>query len=423
MPFKLHLNLRARFILALLVVATLLSGGYYYAVHEFVEVLEDELGTQSLVRELNDFTEYYAKNPAAPPIARDRIQTYVYKRNQAAADLPPPLAKWENGHSGEFRWHGIEYQAIRHDIGDTRVYMTLSLSRVEDLESRLVAFAWVFISCALLLSAIAGAGLSLLVTRPVSRLAHMVTDLHPAERGRTLADQFGDHEVGQIAHAFDQYLGKIDDYVKREKAFTDDASHELRTPLTIIMNAAQLLDDDPQLSASSRERLARISRAATQMQALIEALLFLAREDGGIARDRCPMDEILSESVEALSQQRTGAALQIHLDIGAQPIVQAPRAMVSCVMQNLISNAMQHGGEGRIDVRLHEREFVVQDMGSGIPEAALERIFERRYRGTDSHGLGLGLYIVQRICKRLGWKIDVGNVDGAGARFVVRFKP
>src|SRR3569623_1294180 len=68
MPFKPRLNLRSRFILALLVVATLLSGGYYYAVHEFIEVLEDELGTQSLIRELNAFTEYYAKNPAAQPI-------------------------------------------------------------------------------------------------------------------------------------------------------------------------------------------------------------------------------------------------------------------------------------------------------------------------------------------------------------------
>lgn len=423
MPFKPRLNLRSRFILALLVVATLLSGGYYYAVHEFIEVLEDELGTQSLIRELNAFTEYYAKNPAAQPIERDRIRTYVYKANEAATDLPPPLAKWENSRSGEFRWHGVEYQAIRHDIGDTRVYMTLSLSRVEDLERRLMAFAWIFISGALLMSAIVGAGLSLLVTRPVSRLADMVTGLHPAERGNKLADQFGDHEVGLIAQAFDQYLGKIDEYVKREKAFTDDASHELRTPLTIIINAAQLLEEDPQLGASGRERLARICRAAAQMQALIEALLFLAREDGGVTNDRCAMHEILRESVDALSEELAGKPLQIRLDIGAQVVIDAPRAMVSCVVRNLIGNAIQHGGDGRIEVQLHEREFIVQDTGSGIPENALERIFERRYRGADSHGLGLGLYIVQRICKRLGWKIDACNVEGSGARFAVRFKP
>lgn len=423
MPFKLHLNLRARFVLALLVVATLLSGGYYYAVHEFVEVLEDELGTQSLLRELNAFTEYYVKNPTIPPIERDRIHTYIYKPGEATADLPPPLGQWQNGTIGEFRWHGVEYQAVRHDIGDTRVYMTLSLSRVEELEDRLIAFAWIFITGALLLAAIVGAGLSLLVTRPVSRLAHMVTHLHPVERGEKLGLQFGDHEVGQIARAFDQYLEKIDDYVKREKAFTDDASHELRTPLTVIINAAQLLEEDPQLSPRSRERLARICRATAQMQALIEALLFLAREDSGGDSDRCAIHEILDESVEALKDRAVGKTPQIHLLISTQVVVQAPRAMASCVVQNLIGNAIQHGGGDHVDVQLREREFVVQDMGRGIPESALQRIFERRYRGADSHGLGLGLYIVQRICKRLGWTIEASNPDGAGARFVVRFEP
>lgn len=421
MPFKLRLGLRSRFIAALLITATLLSGGFYYAMHLFIEVLEEELVTQSLMRELNAFTYYHQQNPNLVPVERDGIRTYVYKPGAATTDLPTPLAKWTNGEVGEFKWQGGEYQAIRHDIGDTRVYMSIDLVRVENLELRLVSLAWIFITGALLAAAVVGAGLSMLVTRPVSRLARLVTDIDPTDRGIKLGGQFGDHEVGRIAHAFDQYLEKIDQYVEREKAFTDDASHELRTPLSVIISATHLLQEDPQLSERSIERLARIRRAASQMQALIEALLFLAREDGGIANDSCALHEILHERADSFSEQLTDKALSIHVDIRTPVTVQAPQAMVLCVVQNLISNAIQNTNKGRIDISLSEREFVVQDTGTGIPNNALDHIFERRYRGAQSRGLGLGLYIVHRICDRLGWQIKASNADGAGARFVVRF--
>ncbi len=421
MAFKLKLSLRSRFIGALLIVATLLSGGYYYAMHQFIEVLEEELVTQSLMRELNAFTYYYLQNPTVRPAERDGIRTFVYRPGTPMEDLPPPLAGWSNGTIGEFKWQGGEYQAVRHDIGDTRIYMSLDLARVEDLEARLVTFAWVFISGALLAAAVVGIGLSLLVTRPVSRLARMVTELDPMHRGVRLGSQFGDREVGQIAHAFDLYLQKIDQYVEREQAFTDDASHELRTLLAIIISAAQLLEEDPELSQRGIERLARIRRAAAQMQALIEALLFLAREDGGMATDVCALHEILHESAETLGEQISERALTIHVDIAIPVTVQAPRAMVLCIVHNLIGNAIQHTSRGRIDVRLTEHELIVQDTGSGIPPDALDRIFARRYRGTQSRGLGLGLYIVQRICDRLGWQITATNAVGAGARFTVTF--
>ncbi|MES2488178.1 MAG: HAMP domain-containing sensor histidine kinase [Pseudomonadota bacterium] len=421
MPFNLRLSLRSRFVGALLIIATLISGGFYYAMDQFIDVLEEELVTQSLMREVNAFTDYHLQNPGVKPPERDGIRTYVYQPGAATTDLPTPMANWSNGRTDEFKWKGGEYQGIRHDIGETRIYMSIDLVRVEDLEVRLVGLAWIFIAGCLFVAAIVGAGLSLLVTRPVSRLARLVTDIDPTDRGIKLGSQFGDHEVGQIAHAFDQYLEKIDQYVEREKAFTDDASHELRTPLSVIISATHLLQEDPQLSERSIERLARIRRAASQMQALIEALLFLAREDGGIANDSCALDEILHERADAFSDQLADKALSIHVDIRAPVTVQAPQAMVLCVVQNLISNAIQNTSKGRIDISLSEHEFVVQDTGTGIPDNALDHIFERRYRGAQSRGLGLGLYIVHRICDRLGWQIIAGNADGAGARFVVKF--
>ena len=55
--------------------------------------------------------------------------------------------------------------------------------------------------------------------------------------------------------------------------------------------------------------------------------------------------------------------------------------------------------------------------GIGIPPKDLSRIFERRYRGAQSRGLGLGLYLVSRICQRLGWTIQTSSAEGSGTIF------
>ncbi len=149
----------------------------------------------------------------------------------------------------------------------------------------------------------AGVLLSQRVVRPVLRLADEVSALDPSDTKRRLRDEFSDQEIGPIAAAFDGYLERLDEFVARERAFTDEASHELRTPLAVVLSAVQLLDQEPTLSDRGRERVARIGRAARQMQDLVEALLFLAREDGGWKAEPCALDEVLEECGRRLSRR------------------------------------------------------------------------------------------------------------------------
>jgi signal transduction histidine kinase len=64
--------------------------------------------------------------------------------------------------------------------------------------------------------------------------------------------------------------------------------------------------------------------------------------------------------------------------------------MVACVVNNLLLNAVNFTQEGGIDVKLTPGELTVRDTGIGIPPKDLSRIFERRYRGAQSRGLGTG---------------------------------
>jgi signal transduction histidine kinase len=226
-----------------------------------------------------------------------------------------------------------------------------------------------------------------------------------------------------IAAAFDRYLQRLDEFVIREQSFTQVASHELRTPLSIVLSGVQLLLEERGLTEHGRERLERIHRAALQMNGLIEALLFLAREDNRTTDAACSLDEVVRAAVDAQGEAAANAALELHCEIVAPQAVGTSAVMANAVVSNLIANAIQHAGHGRIDVRLESGRLSVQDTGKGIAPEELTRIFEFRYRGERSRGMGLGLYLVKLICDRLGWRIRASSSPGAGTRFEVLFPP
>jgi signal transduction histidine kinase len=415
-------SLRARFIAALMLVVMLLSAGFGYAVYRFVEVLETELMDGFVRQELREFAQAFQQAPQLPVPHAPGLQGYiVHPGEPPPSTLAAALLTWPAGHYGDFESNGKEFFGGREDVGAVKLYLVQDIAKIEALENRFTQLAYLFILCGLLASALVGTLLARLVTRPVSNLAEQVALLEPSGARVSLRAQFGDREIGQIAAAFDRYQEHVAHFVQRERAFSDDASHELRTPLSIVLSAAQLLREEPGLSARGHERLARITRAAEQMRQLVEALLLLAREDGGQAREPCALDQLLGEVAEHSREALAGKDLSLHCEI-AQPLtIMAPPGMALCVISNLVGNALQHTRKGRVDLRLERDRLVVQDTGAGIAAADLERLFERRYRGAHSSGLGLGLHIVKRICDQLGWRIEVSSAPGTGTRFDLIF--
>jgi signal transduction histidine kinase len=299
--------------------------------------------------------------------------------------------------------------------------MMLDLAEIEALEARLVNIAYGVISTALIAAVLVGYLLSRLVMKPVSRLTAQVAALRPDTPSIRLRDQFDDREIGLIAEAIDRYQARIEQFVARERDFTDGASHELRTPLATILSALPLLREQTEISASAgRERLDRIERAARQMQAMIEALLFLAREDGGWRTEPCALAELVEEQSQAWRSAAEEKGLELICRVDGSPLVWVSPGMAASVIGNLLANAVQHTQRGQVRIILNEDRLIVEDTGPGISMIDRGRIFERRYRGPGSAGLGIGLYLVHRICERLGWLIEVHTVASEGTRFEIR---
>ncbi len=416
-----RLGLKARFLAACLLLVSISTAGYFVVVAQFVELLERELRDTVLEQELDEFAHNYARDPTAVGPRAAGLSHYVLPPGADDSALPARLRRLPPGVLDDIRLDGREVAVGRQDVDGARLYVVLDMEPIEQMESRFVATAWL---CAALSWAAAIAlalWLARRVMRPVTELAARVGAWRPDDHQQRLAPEFGDQDVGIIAAAFDRFVARMAEFVGREQAFTEDASHELRTPLAVIDSAAQLLAEDAALSATARSRVQRIQRATEQMTMLMEAVLFLAREDGGLPVEKIALDQLARELAD--SHRSLIEVKSLTLVITTLPTsITAPRGMVSCVINNLLLNAIHHTKQGRIEVGVAAHGLWVEDTGVGIPPADLARIFERQFRGAQSRGLGLGLYLVKRVCDRLGWTVRVSSAAGAGTRVEVCFR-
>ena len=216
------------------------------------------------------------------------------------------------------------------------------------------------------------------------------------------------------------------DRMKNE--FIATVSHDLRTPLATIHGFAELLSK--MVAGEAREHAERIKAQARRTTQLVEELLDLGKIESGMdtVRERCALDAIVSEAVEAAQFQASSCGVMLQTEVAsiARPVLGNP-VRLRQVVDNLVGNALKYTpAGGAVAVRAWEKDdqvFVtVQDSGVGIPRDALPRIFEKFYRvprvGTENvPGTGLGLVIVKAIVEQHGGQVWVESEVNAGSTF------
>lgn len=218
----------------------------------------------------------------------------------------------------------------------------------------------------------------------------------------------------------------VRDSYQRLKQFTADASHELRNPIAVIQTNVQvaLADSDPVMQYQQLEIIERLTR---RLGRLLDDLLFLARQDSGIANspmESCNLDRVLHQVVE--EQQVIAQTKQIELAISNREInlyVLGNSDRLVRLFTNLVSNAISYtpaGGKVSISSAIvmpqNQVQVQVRDTGIGIPASALPHIFERFYRHQpqSTSGSGLGLAIAKAIIDYHRGQIKVESTTGNG---------
>ena len=260
------------------------------------------------------------------------------------------------------------------------------------------------------------------VISPLTELARRVEGLSSRENPDKLAPHFPRDEVGELASALDDYAARMTSLVKRDREFNADVSHELRTPLAVIRGAAELLLANPDITDKTRQRLARIERAALQCTDLTTALLLLSRNERGSGNTE--LRKLCMALAEANRAQLGNRPIRILVEGRDDVIVNAPEAVLAVALGNLLGNACKYTAEGEVRVIIESDRVRIEDTGHGLSVEDAARLFERGYRGSGAGGTsggGIGLSIVRRLCELYGWTVSIAPRAERGAEATLVF--
>jgi two-component system sensor histidine kinase TctE len=220
------------------------------------------------------------------------------------------------------------------------------------------------------------------------------------------------NEIEPLLNEMNRMMADVESLHDSNRRFLADAAHQLRTPLAAFKAQTELARRSAHDEAT-RATLTGLLTTLDRQSHLVGQLLALSRAEGAIkSEDYSQMDMVqLAREVTADWVPR---ALELGLDLAfeaSQEIIEVrgDRNSLAEALSNLLDNALRYTKRGdaitvRVEIRNHHACLVVADTGAGVPQALLNKIFDRFYRapGSQVEGCGLGLAIVKQIAQTHG---------------------
>ena len=223
----------------------------------------------------------------------------------------------------------------------------MSKASLADQRSRTLAHLLDYSLAALAALVLASTWLGWIVAGRVLRPVHAITAAARRASEENLGERIAlagpDDELKELADTFDAMLGRLDAAFASQRRFVADASHELRTPLTVMRTAIDVTLAKPGRTPAQLEAMAvEVRHAADRAEALIEALLTLARSDRGTG-PREPLDvaALAEDALDAAAPAIRAHPVSVQAALEPAPAVGDP-VLVERLVTNLIDNAVRH---------------------------------------------------------------------------------
>ena len=214
--------------------------------------------------------------------------------------------------------------------------------------------------------------------------------------------------------------------------FVTGITHELNTPLAVVTSAGQNLADGVVHDEAQVRRYgeAIVDESRRLSETVAQVLQFAGMQARGASPRNEPVDvrAVIDEAVARCRWLAEARPVKVETEIADElPNVSGDPAALTRAVQNLVANAIRHGGDGGV-VRVGAARddngvaITVEDQGRGIAARDLPHLFEPFYRGRDAastRGSGLGLTIVEQIAKAHGGRVTVARRRERGAAFTL----
>lgn len=253
------------------------------------------------------------------------------------------------------------------------------------------------------------------IARPLMRTSDLAETFRGGEDFVPLPEE-GPRELMSLARNFNTMARDISALLANRTTLLAGISHDLRTPLARMRLAVELLP--PEVPRPVKERFERNLIAMDDL--ISDAMQFAkgAAEQAQPVHVRSLLNDVLANQEESIEATlKVSESLQMPIAVGA----------LRRVLQNLISNGIQHGDKVSMLAGLSggALEICIDDEGPGIPSQSRQRVFEPFYRLDSSRsintgGSGLGLAIVEQLCESHGWQVAIDDSPGGGARVRLR---
>jgi signal transduction histidine kinase len=309
-------------------------------------------------------------------------------------------------------------------------FSTNDIQNIRDsMEQRVVLFA-LTLAVLIVVFAIYFSGI---LTKPLTNVVNSIDHLTEGYMDEAVSIK-GYNEIEKISDSFNHMIGRMQKLESSRQEFVSNVSHELKTPITSIKVLADslLVQEDAPVELY-REFLVDITDEIERENKIINDLLSLVKLDktaGDMNIAAVNINELLEQILKRLTPIAKKHNIEMIYESFRPVIAEVDEVKISLAISNLIENAVKYNVEdGWVRVSLnadHKYFFIkVSDSGIGIPEEALDSIFERFYRvdkarSRETGGTGLGLAITKNVIQMHRGAIKVYSKEGEGTTFNVR---
>lgn len=270
------------------------------------------------------------------------------------------------------------------------------------------------------------------IARPIEAISDTASRLAQGNFAARIATPGGEDEVARLARNFNRMAEALEKLETERRAMIADIAHELRTPLTVMQGRLEAIQDG--VMPLEMGEIDRLHNQTGLLSRLVEDLRTLSLADAGrltLELRKCDLGPLVRNVSAAFQASLDAKKIRLELRLPTQPIqIQADADRMAQIVSNLMANALGHtpaGGTIGLEVLVADKTATMQisDSGSGIPEEALSKVFDRFYRTEASRsgatgGSGLGLSIVKALVELHRGTVTARNRPEGGAVFEVK---